>query len=547
MYFGEDVSDQWQRKKQTKEQKRAAKRAKLDMNNYKSARDVMEERERLAVAGTKRTREQADDEENVGQELPGEGLKRKKAKASADGRQNSTSNTTAREKPRTNAEKRADKRAKRREQEEKAAKKWERQAARKQAAAANSSAVDMLIKPAEKEDADEASEVAEDIQIDGTLTTQLQDSRQGRESFTASSPEPQSSTFSTPKSPQIHSTSSSISSIQRPSDTLVPPPTTKETVQPNLPPLTNAIAASSKDNVNSTTNPTQIESSSKSPTSRPLNPSAEELRQRLASRIEALRTARKADGLNGQPARSRQELLESRRRKEEERRAHKKEARRLAKEEEARKQDEEMARRFSPAGSGSLLGSPMSPLPSDAGRNSFAFGRVAFGDGSQLDERQVRKERGPSDAATALKASEAKQIRIEGLDAEKRATIAEKDMWANANSRARGEKIRDNTSLLKKTLKRQEKKKSRSEKDWQERNEGIQKAGEAKQRKREENLNKRKEEKGAGKGKKGKGKNASSKGKGKSNVIKRPGFEGTFRGRTGGGGGGSVKKNSSNI
>lgn len=544
MYFGEDVSDQWQRKKQTKEQKRAAKRAKLDMNNYKSARDVMEERERAAVAGTKRTREQADDEENVNQEFPGEGLRRKKSKPSADEKQNSTSNNAAQEKPRTIAEKRAAKRAKRREQVEKSVKKRERQAARKQVAATASSAVISAEKPTEEDDADEADEVAEKIQVDGTLNTQLQDSGQDIVSSTASSPEPQSSTFSTPKSPQIHSPSSSTSSIQPPLDTAAPSKTNKP-LQSGLLSSTNAKTESSIDSANSTIKTDQPYSNSKASTSKPLKPSAEELRLRLASRIEALRTARKADGLNGQPARSRQELLESRRRKEEERRAHKKELRRLAKEEEARKQDEEMARRFSPGGSGSLLGSPMSPLPSDAGRNSFSFGRVAFGDGSQLDEKQARKACGPSDAATALKASQAKQNRIDGLDAEKRATIAEKDMWANANSRARGEKVRDDTSLLKKALKRQQKKKSRSEKEWKERNEGVQKAGDARQRKREDNLKKRKEEKGAGKGRKGHGKNTSSKGKG--NVIKRPGFEGTFRGRTGGGGGGSMKKNSSNI
>lgn len=37
------------------------------------------------------------------------------------------------------------------------------------------------------------------------------------------------------------------------------------------------------------------------------------LQQRRAARIEALRTARKANGLNGKPARNRQELLEARR------------------------------------------------------------------------------------------------------------------------------------------------------------------------------------------------------------------------------------------
>ena len=44
---------------------------------------------------------------------------------------------------------------------------------------------------------------------------------------------------------------------------------------------------------------------------------AEELQSRLRARIEELRARRKADGRNGQPAKSRQELLETRRKKEE--------------------------------------------------------------------------------------------------------------------------------------------------------------------------------------------------------------------------------------
>ncbi|KAH0408240.1 hypothetical protein KCU90_g22132, partial [Aureobasidium melanogenum] len=62
-YYSKDNSDQWQRKKQTKEQKRQAKRAKLDPANQKSAKDVMDENER------KRKRELGiDDDDN--QESP---------------------------------------------------------------------------------------------------------------------------------------------------------------------------------------------------------------------------------------------------------------------------------------------------------------------------------------------------------------------------------------------------------------------------------------------------------------------------------------------
>ena len=95
----------------------------------------------------------------------------------------------------------------------------------------------------------------------------------------------------------------------------------------------------------------------------------------------------------------------------------------------------------------------------------------------------------------------------------------------NARKKAQGERIRDDTSLLKKTLKRKEKSKKKSEKEWGERIEGVQNGQALRQKKREANIQKRKEEKGVkGKNKKG-GKGGTRKGKPKA----RPGFEGSFR------------------
>lgn len=257
--------------------------------------------------------------------------------------------------------------------------------------------------------------------------------------------------------------------------------------------------------------------------------SPEELRLRLETRINALRAARKADGLNGQPARSRQELMDARRLKEAERKAHKKHLRQQAKEEDDRKRAELLAR-----GSPLLSGSPLySPLTGSNAINSpaepsnnFSFGRVAFGNGQQAsaqlnDILNIRTSKGPSDPATALQAAEKRQAHLASLDDSKRADIEEKDMWLNARKHAHGERVRDDTSLLKKTLKRKEKQKDKSKKEWAERLEGIKKAQGMKQKRREDNLQKRKDEKG-GKGKKSKG---------KPKQKPRPGFEGSFRAR----------------
>lgn len=258
-----------------------------------------------------------------------------------------------------------------------------------------------------------------------------------------------------------------------------------------------------------------------------------ELKARLQKRIEDLRAARKADGLNGSPARNRQELMEARRRKEEQRRAHKKELRQLAKMEEQSQREGALASRDSPVSVsdvGSLRKSILRP------ESNLSFGRVAFGNGQQMDATlstvlDSRKRRGPQDPLTAIKAAERKQQRVDGLDEAKRADIEEKEVWLNARKHAHGEPVRDDTTLLRKTLKRKEKAKQKSGNEWKERLEGVERGKAMRQKKRDENLKKRRDEKGM-KGKK----NKDAKGAKHAKPKPRPGFEGSFRAKVGGGG-----------
>ncbi|KAI5285172.1 hypothetical protein KEM52_002568, partial [Ascosphaera acerosa] len=248
------------------------------------------------------------------------------------------------------------------------------------------------------------------------------------------------------------------------------------------------------------------------PSSSSSSSSQEDLKQRLQKRLEELRAARRADGLNGKPARTRQELIEARRQREEARRAHKKELRQKAKEEEQRKNDEAIARRFSAPASrdgsvapseaggdaaavasvsapvstsasasaaGSLLASPGSPAESITSiSNNYSFGRIMFADGQTAADpgltalRAEGKKRGPQDPKTALLAAQAKRQRLAALDPVKRAEIEEKERWLNAKKRAHGEKVRDDVSLLKKSVQRREGMKKKSEKEWRERIEG---------------------------------------------------------------------------
>ncbi|KIX00894.1 uncharacterized protein Z518_09959 [Rhinocladiella mackenziei CBS 650.93] len=492
-YYSGDVSGQWKRKKQTPEQKRAAKMAKLDPDNWKSAKDLMDER---AAAELKRKRDADEDEDDavspaaldftemeqpkVLQEAQAHKSKKRKVEGEI-----APIEETEEERKRRKAQNRAAKRARKQERKAKAKEKLERRRAKKKEAQQSNSSAKLGSKNGQSEVQLKESINLDTLELEPTINDQAS---------TASSDGEQSAIFS----PQHESGVSSTSSIQ--------PATIEETINKTTP---NQTPQSSSANINPTQTP----------------------RERLQAAISQLRAERKADGVDGRPPKNRQELLEQRHRKEEERKAAKKEQKRREKEEEARRQDEEIARRFSPGGSGSLLASPHSPVVGDSSshsssNNNFSFGRIAFEDGTHFDPSsseavEEHKKKGPRDTASVLKAAEAKKSRLAGLDEQKRREIEQKDMWLNAKRRAHGEHVRDDTSLLKKALRRQQGQKKKSEREWNDRIQGVQRAQDAKQKKRAENLAKRKEEKHAGGAKKDK-------------KLRRPGFEGSFKGRTGG-------------
>ncbi|KAE8313250.1 surfeit locus protein 6-domain-containing protein [Aspergillus transmontanensis] len=499
-YYGEDGSDQWKRKKQTKEEAREAKRAKLDPDAAKTAKDVMEENARKRKRQEEGHNETASSEdEDLGSELPKEGLKRvdaaKKQKQSEDSAKSEEAEARKKLKEEKKAQKKEQQKEKRKAKEASKKEKLKEQQDKEAKTPAADAAQKPESKPAsEKNKKQEKPPVKDDDNDDDV------DEEETEGLALEFNPEQtEQSSSSTPNSPgfdasAVQSGTSSISSIVPPS-------------APNY-------------------------ASKNSSDQKPLKPTPEEMKQRLQKRLDELRAARHADGLNGKPARNRQELIEARRQKAEQRKAHKKELRQKAREEEQRLKDEALARRFSPGGSGSLLASPRSPAESvGSSAANYSFGRVVFADGQAADPslnsvRDQPKRHGPHDPASALKAVEAKKARLESMDDEKRAELEEKDMWLNAKKRAHGERVRDDTSLLKKALKRKESAKKKSEREWKERIETVRKGKEMKQQKREDNLRKRREEKG-NKGNKGK-KPAAGKKKA------RPGFEGSFKGKSGG-------------
>ena len=470
----------------------------MDPDSSKTAKDIMDENAR------KRKREekdgaQSDDAsegpEDLGSEAPKEGLKRgdvkqKKQKQTEDA---SKSNEAAEARKKLREEKKEQKKANQKEKKKaKVEAKKATQSARKEEETETKPEAKTETKPSKQVSKAGASDDNDDDDAENEATAEGFSLE-----FNPEQTENPSSVSSTPNSPgfdasNVHSGSSSISSI-------VPP-----------------------------TAPTDASKNSTSE-SKPLKATPEELKQRLQKRLDELRAARHADGFDGKPARNRQELIEARRQKAEERKEHKKVLRQKAKEELQRKNDEAIAKRFSPGGSGSLLASPRSPADSvGSNSNSYSFGRVMFADGQHTDPtltniRDERKRQVVQDPAAALKTAESKKARLDSLDAEKRAELEEKDMWLNAKKRAHGERVRDDTSLLKKALKRKESAKKKSEREWRERLDAVRKGKDMKQSKREENLRKRREGKGGGGDKKGKKKAAP-----------RPGFEGSFKTKVGG-------------
>lgn len=488
------MQDQWKRKKQTKEQAREAKRAKLDPESAKTAKDVMDENAR------KRKREDGFAESDssdgeLGSELPGEGLNRgdkgkKQKQTEKSDAASKTKSEEAEARKKLKEEKKAQKKAAQKEKKKakESARKGESQQTEKSSTTATEKPTSKTEKAAEEttvSDNEDDEEIVDGVAEEGFAVEFNEEPE---------APSSASSTCNSPDASNPQSGSSSISSIV--------PPSTATDAKPAEP--------------------------------KALKATPEELKQRLQKRLDELRAKRHADGFNGKPARNRQELIDSRRQKAEQRKAHKKELRQKAKEEEQRQKDEAMARRFSPGGSGSLLASPRSPVDSvGSSSNNFSFGHVMFADGQVADPsltsvRDKSKVRGPKDkdAAAQLKLAEAKKARLAEMDPEKRAELEEKDAWLNAKKRAHGERVRDDTSLLKKALKRKETAKKRSEREWKDRLETVSRMKEQRQNKREENLRKRREEKGT----KGKGKKPASGGKKKA----RPGFEGSFKAKVGG-------------
>jgi hypothetical protein len=474
------MQTQWMKtKKQTKEERQAAKRAKLDPANHKSAKDVMDENAR------KRKRElegegddSSDIDMDIDKEKPGEGLKTASSKAKKLKTAKDVDGEPVNQQSKVDADKAAKAKAKAERIQQKKDKKKEQRAQKQQSQQTKKVQQDDFSKDltAATQDEEEDSDPDAEHEADEERIRPLDVSglvEDGQSTATQSAAESNASTAS------VISNESSSSSI--------PPPAERQI--PEKKPLP-------ADHVD-----------------------RELAKERLRERLMALRAARKADGPSGQPAKNRAELIEARRKKEADRKAAKKAQKQLVKESEERlKAEDQLAALRGGSGSPSIISRRSTP----DGERSLTYGRVAWNDGQQLEGTlsnflESRKKKGKSDPKTALEAAKNKQARLNALDEEKRKDIQEKDLWLAAKKRAQGERVLDNPKLLQKSVKRLDKAKLKSEKEWNERKDNVVKGREMKQKKRDANLKKRREEKGQ----KGKKKSKPAK-----KVKPRAGFEG---------------------
>ena len=223
-----------------------------------------------------------------------------------------------------------------------------------------------------------------------------------------------------------------------------------------------------------------------------------ELRERLESKINSLREKRKAVGTKTQGApQSREQILAERKRKVELSKQQKRKLEEMEDDENNSDNSDFSDINDDDDGEGEKNG---------ANAHSVMFGNIAFQDGSQVTSdltnlrrsADKKKQKGPAnnDIKAHLKKLEKKKLKLASMTPEEREQQDKKDKWQRVLNQAEGIKVKDDEKLLKKALKRKEKKKLKSEIEWRDRKQVVKDTVAARAKRREENLKARKESKG---------------------------------------------------
>lgn len=213
----------------------------------------------------------------------------------------------------------------------------------------------------------------------------------------------------------------------------------------------------------------------------------EELQGRLQAKLEELR-GKKEDASSG-----------------DNRKAEKKLKKKLAKIEKKKKEKEELKQKLmtvgrNAGGKGNLMKGAEAmgaavKKPGVKTDKGVVFSKFDFKDDMNPD-KDKKKSLDPQAALNKLKKSKEKIKMWEDKGRGEKASKIENNIaWDNALSKAQGEKVKDDVTLLKKSIKKQKQIKTSSKKKWNKRAEDVKSKESAFVEKREGNLNKRIKEK----------------------------------------------------
>ncbi|CAF2644187.1 unnamed protein product [Rotaria sp. Silwood2] len=137
--------------------------------------------------------------------------------------------------------------------------------------------------------------------------------------------------------------------------------------------------------------------------------------------------------------------------------------------------------------------------------NQITFGRFEFNTEDSIDTKSKKKkpikfQNKQKQLISTLKKVESEQNELNRLreeNPEEGKELLRSKHWKTALAKAKGEKIRDNIQLLRKTIKKQNKRREQSTKKWQQNKSETEKRLKERQEKRKVNLQKRKDDKKA--------------------------------------------------
>lgn len=139
------------------------------------------------------------------------------------------------------------------------------------------------------------------------------------------------------------------------------------------------------------------------------------------------------------------------------------------------------------------------PRPVKSDDDEVLYNKIDVEDEEATKIFRKEKPRAEKDPVKALNKIEELHKKINHLkvsgQAEKAEAIRNRESWKKAILKADGVKVKDDVKLLKKTIRRKEKKKSKSKEDWEKRKEIQNKKISDAQKKRKENIRKKKKEK----------------------------------------------------